>query len=99
VQVNNSHSDWRKTAGLYGIVDNKDPFPDNEWFTLYIKVDGKHVVTKVNGKVVVDYTEPDNVEREERFAGRLLGSGTIAIQGHDPDSEVHFRNIRIRPLK
>lgn len=99
VQVNNSHSDWRKTAGLYAILDNKEPFPDNEWFTLYIKVDGRHVTTKVNGKVVSDYTEPENVKREEQYAGRILSNGTIAIQGHDPGSEVHFRNIRIRPLK
>jgi hypothetical protein len=29
---------------------------------------------------------------------RLIASGTFALQGHDPDSEVHFRNIKVRRL-
>ena len=98
VQVNNSHSDERKTGGLWGIDDNLKPFPDNEWFTLNIKVVGKHIITKVNGEVITDYLEPDKPVREESLAGRLLTSGTIAIQGHDPGSEVHYRDIKIRPL-
>jgi hypothetical protein len=32
------------------------------------------------------------------MAGRFLSNGTIAIQGHDPESVVHYRNIKIRPL-
>jgi hypothetical protein len=30
--------------------------------------------------------------------GRLFSSGTVALQAHDPGSEVHYRNIRIKPL-
>ncbi|MBN1465239.1 DUF1080 domain-containing protein, partial [candidate division KSB1 bacterium] len=34
VQVNNSHSDWRRTGSLYSIVDVKESqAKDNEWFT------------------------------------------------------------------
>ena len=48
VQVNNSHTDWRRTGGLYAIDDVKEVFvKDNEWFTQYIKVEGKRVI--VNG--------------------------------------------------
>ena len=25
-------------------------------------------------------------------------SGTFALQGHDPGSEVHYRNIKVKPL-
>jgi hypothetical protein len=32
------------------------------------------------------------------MAGRRLSSGTFALQCHDPESVVHFRNIRVRPL-
>lgn len=99
VQVNNTHTDVRKTAGIYAIQDNHSPFADNEWFTIYIRVEGKRIVTKINGKVVSDYTEPENPEREGGLSGRLLGSGTIAIQGHDPGSEVHYRDIKVRLLK
>lgn len=99
VQVNNSHTDWRRTGGLYAIVDVKEaPAKDNEWFTQHITVNGKHVVVRVNGKVTAEYHEPDNVERPAEMAGRKLGSGTIAIQGHDPKSKVFYRNIQIKLL-
>jgi hypothetical protein len=99
IQVNNSHTDPKRTAGIYGIQDNLDVVAkDDEWFTLQIKVEGRHIVTSVNGKVVKDYTEPEKADRPANFAKRLLGSGTIAIQGHDPGSEIHYRKIEIKPL-
>lgn len=99
IQVNNSHSDPKRTAGVYGIKDNlEEVAKDDEWFTMEIKVQGKQIVTKVNGKVVQDFTEPENWEPPKSFAGRKLDHGTIAIQGHDPKSEVHYRKIEIKPL-
>ena len=95
VQVNNTHGDPKKTAGLYGVKDNFEaPVKDGEWFTLYIKVDGKQITTKVNDKEIVSYTEPDDTGDKPR----RLTSGTFAIQGHDPDSEVHYRSIAVKPL-
>ena len=36
VQVNNSHTDWRRTGSLYGIKDVKEKYAqDNEWYTEY----------------------------------------------------------------
>lgn len=99
VQVNNSQSDWRRTGSLYGIEDVKDVFvKDNEWFTEYIKVEGKRVIIKLNDKTVVDYTEPENVKRETGMEGRVLSSGTFALQGHDPGSKVFFKNIMVKAL-
>lgn len=99
VQVNNTQSDPKRTAGLYGVQDNyKAPAADNTWFELTVRVQGKHVTTFVDGKQIVDYTEPADAQRPAAMAGRVLGSGTIALQAHDPDSEVHYRNIRIRAL-
>jgi hypothetical protein len=99
VQVNNSHGDPSRTGGLYAVKDNLNAVaPDNEWFQLHIKVEGKHVVTSVNGKVVTDYTEEPNPPRQGMYVTRLLGSGTFAIQGHDPGSEVHYKNLMVRPL-
>lgn len=99
VQVNNSHKDPKRTAGLYGIQDNYEaPAKDGEWFTLYIKVEGKHVVTQVNGKTIVEYTEPADPQRPKPMAGRLITHGTFALQGHDPISKVFYRNIMVKPL-
>jgi hypothetical protein len=98
-QVNNSHTDWRRTGSLYGIQDVKEVFvKDNEWFTEYIKVEGKRVIIKLNDRTVVDYTEPENVKRDAGSEGRVLSSGTFALQGHDPNSKVYFKNIMVKPL-
>ena len=51
-----------------------------------------------NAIVLVDYTEPDNVQRLPDMAERKLSSGTIALQGHDPKSIVYYRNIQVKPL-
>jgi hypothetical protein len=99
VQVNNSHTDWRRTGGLYAVQDVKESAAkDNEWFTEYIKVQGKRVIVKINDKIVVDYTEPDDVKREAGMAGRLISGGTFALQGHDPKSKVYFKNIFVKAL-
>jgi len=99
VQVNNSHTDWRRTGSLYGIEDVKEVYvKDYEWYTEYIKVEGKHVTIKINDKTVVDYTEPENVQRGKGNEQRVISSGTFALQGHDPKSIVHFKNIMVKVL-
>jgi len=99
VQVNNSHSDPSRTGGLWGIVDySKVPVPDGQWLTMSIRVEGKHVVTRINGERIVDYTEEANPPRPEGLEQRLLASGTFALQGHDPGSETHFRNLKVKVL-
>lgn len=100
VQVNNSHTDWRRTGSLYGIDDVKEVFvKDNEWFNEYIKVIGKRIIIKLNDKIVVDYTEPENVKRSGGDLNRVISSGTFALQGHDPKSLVYFKNIMVKPLQ
>jgi hypothetical protein len=99
VQVNNSHTDTIRTGSLYNIVNvTTPPAKDHEWFTQHIVVRGKRVTISVNGKQLVDYTEPANVERPADMKGRLISSGTFAIQGHDPKSKVHYRNIMVKVL-
>src|SRR5262245_33759760 len=95
VQVNNYHTDWRRTGSLYAIQDVNEVYvKDNEWFTEYIKVVGKRVIVQLNGKTVVDYTEPENVLQERKGDSlRVISSGTFALQGHDPGSIVYFKNI------
>ena len=94
-QVNNSYDvDPRRTASLYGVDDNTEiTFPDNEWMDYYIKVQGKRILIKINGQIITDYTEPEGVE-----GSRKLSSGTIALQGHDANSKVFYRNIYVRQL-
>lgn len=100
VQVNNSHSDDVRTGSLYDIVDVKDLWvKDYEWFTEYIKVQGKRVIVKINNTVVVDYTEPEHPLRDTAsHPFRYITHGTFALQGHDPGSVVYFKDLMVRPL-
>ena len=100
VQVNNSYDrDPRKTGSLYMISDvTEKTVADDIWFTEHVIVKGKHVIVKINDKTVIDWTEPDPPRPPSGFPGRLLSSGTFALQGHDPGSTVYYKNIRVRPL-
>jgi hypothetical protein len=99
VQVNNSHTDWKRTAGLYDIKDTREVYvKDNVWFTEYIKVEGKHVITKINDIVVTDWTQPDGFVPPKGHPERIISSGTFALQGHDPKSVVFFKDIMVKPL-
>lgn len=90
IQVNQTHTDWRKTGSIYAVQDVKEVFvKDNEWYTQHIIVQGKRIIVKINDKVINDYTEGEN--------GRL-SSGTIALQGHDPKSKVFYKDIRLKIL-
>lgn len=97
-QVNISHPDPIKTGSLYQVVNVSDPLAkDNEWWKQEIIVEGKHVVVKINGKTVVDYTEPEGKKAGADFT-RVLDKGTFALQGHDPKSTVSFKNIEVKRL-
>ena len=101
VQVNQTHGDPKKTGSLYNIknVMDKSPAKDDEWFTQNITVKGNHVTVKVNGKVVNEWTQPEDFKREDGWDNAKIGSGTFALQGHDPDSETHYRSVKVKPLK
>jgi hypothetical protein len=104
-QVANTHRgaggyvEMKKTGSLYGIRNlYKALVRDNEWFTMRITVRGSRIQIRLNGDLVVDYVEPEGLVLEGRSAGRRLSRGTFALQGHDPESRVFFRNIRVKPL-
>jgi len=94
VQVNNTQSDWRKSGGLYAVVDNKEPFKDDEWMKYVIRVDHGVINVTVNDKELVkDY------KAEEGKSKLTKGGGTIALQAHDKGSTTLYKNIRIKELK
>lgn len=102
-QVNSTHTDRKKTGGLYAVQDVIDNAPsrDFEWFDYYIKVEGSHVVIQINGKTTVDWTQPadwDPTKSLKGMDGRKLGSGTIALQAHDPKSTTFYKDLFIRAL-
>jgi hypothetical protein len=94
-QVNNTSGDPVRTGSLYNVVKNFEaPAQDDRWFTEEVIVEGDRIVIKVDGKTIVDHTE----KTAEVKDGRKLSRGTFALQAHDPGSEVHYRNIRVKRL-
>ena len=99
VQVNQTHTDWRKTGSLYGVDDVREVYvKDYEWYTEHIIVQDKKVTIKINDKTVVEYTEPDGIENTQGRKEKRLTSGTFALQGHDPASKVYYKQVLVKPL-
>jgi hypothetical protein len=90
IQVNNSHTDWRRTGSVYALQDVKEaPAKDNEWFTEHIIVQGNKVTVIVDGKTINEYTETDAAK---------IRTGTFALQGHDPKSKVYYKDVMVKLL-
>lgn len=70
---------------------------DKEWFTMTVIADGKHLSTWVNGYQTVDWTD-DRKENENPRQGYRATKGPLSIQGHDPTTDIRFRNVRIAEL-
>jgi hypothetical protein len=83
------------TGGIY----NRQPArkvvsSDNEWFTMTILAQGKHLAVWVNGYQTADFTDPRPLSNNAR-KGCKLEAGPISLQGHDPTTDLLFRRLRI----
>ncbi|MFM7150109.1 MAG: DUF1080 domain-containing protein [Gemmataceae bacterium] len=83
------------TGAIYRrIPAKKGVAKDEEWFTMTILARGRQIATWVNGVSIVDWSD----HRPRAANGRngyFAGPGAISIQGHDPTTDLRFRNIRI----
>ena len=70
---------------------------DHEWFAKTIVAYGPHMAVWVNGYQVSDWTD-ERKPNENPRRGLRLEPGTLAIQGHDPTTDLEFRNLRIAEL-
>jgi hypothetical protein len=86
------------TGGVY----NRQPTrkvvsSDKEWFTYTVLANGNHIALWVNGYQTADYVDKKMDARSAR-EGRFLGKGAVSLQGHDPTTDLSFRNIRLQEL-
>lgn len=70
---------------------------DRAWFSKTIIAVGPHVSVWVNGYQVTDWTDK-RPENENPRKGKRLKRGTICIQGHDPTTDIDFKDLKIREL-
>jgi len=95
----NGYIEHKMTGSIYAVRNLwLAPAKDDEWFEYRIRVVGKTIQTFVNGTLLCEYAEPANAFRPDDKQGRLLGSGTFALQAHDPASVVRYRNIKVKIL-
>lgn len=88
-QVNNSHTDPKRTGTLYNFTDVREQLiADNTWWTQHVIVDGNHIIIKVNDKTVVDFKDEKNTYTK----------GYLAMQQHDPKSVVWYKDLMYRKL-
>ncbi len=86
------------TGAIYRrVATRKVVANDKEWFTMTVVADGKHMATWVNGYQTVDWTD-DRKENENPRNGYRAEKGPISLQGHDPTTDILFKNIRIAEM-
>jgi hypothetical protein len=85
-----------------GAIYNRQPARkvvsnDYAWYTMTVIAQGEHIATWVNGYQTADFTDqrPANVSARN---GSKVDKGPISLQGHDPTTDLSFRNIRIAEL-
>ena len=70
---------------------------DHQWFYKTIIADGPHMAVWVNGYQVSDWTDQRLPHKNPR-KGLRTQAGTIILQGHDPTTDLLFRNFRISTM-
>ena len=70
---------------------------DKEWLIKTLIAEGAHISVWVNGYQVTDWTDQRKADENPR-RGLRLEAGTIILQGHDPTTDVLFRNFQIQEL-
>jgi hypothetical protein len=66
---------------------------DFEWFSKTIVANGNHIAVWVNGRQVTDWTD-HRAPNENPREGLRTEPGTIILQGHDPTTDISFRNLK-----
>ncbi len=86
------------TGAIYRRVPaRREVAKDREWFKMTVVAQGRHLATWVNGVQVVDWTDNRPLKDNARNGCRLE-KGPISLQGHDPTTDLNFRNIEIAEL-
>jgi len=69
---------------------------DREWNTITLNASGNHFATWVNGYQTADWIDTREPHENPR-KGRRDEGGHISLQGHDPTTDLNYREIKISP--
>jgi hypothetical protein len=104
-QVHNGYQDGDRTKPVdfgTGAFYRRQPArkivaDDGEWFHKTVMTAGPHMAAWVNGYQVSDWTDT-RAKNDNPRNGLRLEKGTLSIQGHDPTTNLSFRNLQISEL-
>jgi len=102
VLINNSDystGNAQKTGSLSRIRNNfVRTASDGEWFDLNITVKGNRIEILVNGKILSEYTEPQNAKRLEGLTGMVLSRSFISLRKTGDQGTMIVTEMKIKPL-
>ncbi len=103
-QIQNGYKEKRtqpEDCGTGGIFRRKNArivnADDQQWFSKTIVAVGPHFAVWVNGLQVSDWTDKRKKNDNPR-RGLRLKAGTIMIQGHDPTTDLLFKDLFAKEL-
>ncbi|MFM8219823.1 MAG: DUF1080 domain-containing protein [Planctomycetaceae bacterium] len=86
------------TGGIYRRVPARRVVGDDGvWQTLTLVATGPHMGAWVNGELVTDWIDERKPNDNPR-QGLRTRAGHLSLQGHDPTTNLDFRNLRIAEL-
>ncbi|MCA9236084.1 MAG: DUF1080 domain-containing protein [Planctomycetales bacterium] len=86
------------TGGIYRRINaRRIVAADREWFANTIVATGPHIAVWVNGYPVTAWTD-DRPPHDNPRSGLRTAPGTLALQGHDPTTDIRFRQLQIKEL-
>jgi hypothetical protein len=106
MQIHNAYKDNDRTkpadfgtGAIYRRVPaRKVVANDKEWMQQTLVANGATFASWVNGEPVMVWTD-NRAKDENPRKGLRLEAGHLSLQGHDPTTDLHFRNIRIAEIK
>ena len=102
VQIDDTEDDYHVTGVLYSLTKAKAKPGKPGWNTMEITLDGDRTMVSVNGVLVTDFNEGDEVPPKEQNyepnRGPRVREGYIGLQNHSKEDVVFFKEISYRPL-
>lgn len=86
------------TGGLYGDQEaRKVVSSDRKWFQKTLVCEGNHIAVWIDGYQVTDWLDMRPVAADANGKGGYVREpGTIHLQGHDPTTDLSFKNIGVQ---
>lgn len=105
VQIHNAFRDGDRarpvdfgTGGIYRrVAARRVVGDDGAWQAITLAATGRHIAVWVNGEAVTDWTDERPADDNPR-RGCRTAAGRVSLQGHDPTTDLDFRDLTIAAL-